>query len=71
MIEPSITPRLFAASISVPEHRELRNAIDAANVEGTTTWVLNTAGVAVAKIAPLTAADRGALAGHAIRAAMR
>lgn len=51
--EPSITPRIYAGSIDVPEHRQIRDAIDAANVQGTTTWIKNTAGAPVAAIVPL------------------
>jgi hypothetical protein len=35
------------------EHRELRNAVDAASVSGETTYLQNSAGARVAKVAPV------------------
>lgn len=42
-----------------PEHRDLRDAADAANVQGTVTWIENTAGVPVAAIVPVDVAKAG------------
>ena len=57
--EPSTQLRIYAPSISEPEHRDLRNAIDAAQVEGTVTWITNTAGAPVAAIVPRGIAEMG------------
>lgn len=56
----TVQPRIYARSISVPEHKDLRDAIDRALVAGETTWVLNTAGAVIAMIAPASDADRAA-----------
>lgn len=57
--EPSITPRIYAASITVPEHKELRDAIDLAQVTGQVTWIRNTAGAPIAAIVPRGMAELG------------
>jgi hypothetical protein len=61
--EPSITPRIYAPSLGRDtagrEHRSLRDAIDAAQVEGTVTWITNTAGAPVAAIVPRGIAELG------------
>jgi hypothetical protein len=55
---PDVKVRIHAMSIERgSEHRELRNAIDAASVEGTTTYIKNSVGAPVAKIAPLDEED--------------
>lgn len=51
--EPSVDLRIYANSITVDEHRELRRAVDAASVEGTVTWLKNSAGAPIAAIVPL------------------
>ena len=59
--EPSVTPRIYAASIGRDtggrEHKALRDAIDAASVQGTVTWIKNSAGAPVAAIVPPEAAQ--------------
>ena len=57
--EPSVQMRIYAPSIHVPEHKELRDAIDRAQVTGETTWILNSAGAPVAAVVPRGIAELG------------
>ena len=57
--EPSVTMRVYANSIPASEYKDLRNAIDAASVQGTTTWIRNSAGAPIAAIVPRGIAEVG------------
>lgn len=59
MNDMEVTLKIYAPSISVPEHKQLRDAVDGANIQGTTTWLLNSAGARVAAIVPVEIAERG------------
>lgn len=61
MDDSEVTLKIYAPSISVPEHKQLRDAVDAANVQGTITWLCNSAGARVAAIVPVEIAERGTL----------
>jgi hypothetical protein len=50
---------IYAPSITEPEHRSLRNAIDAASVSGETTFILNSASAPIAAIVPLGIEELG------------
>jgi hypothetical protein len=54
-----IVLRLYAGSLSVPEHKSMRDAVDAASVEGEVTWLDNSAGAPVAAIVPRGIAELG------------
>lgn len=57
-MEP-IKMSIYAPSIEVPEHRKLRDAIDAALVSGDITMIVNTAGAPIAAIVPVGIAEVG------------
>lgn len=53
---------LYIKSLTIPEHRSLRLAADAAEAYGSTTYLADASGKRIAKIVPLDAADTAASA---------